>query len=140
MTRDRIRVIASNESTIGGSNRVFQESNIFTYVSNELNKITIKGVNSFFELNYQVGVPLNNNSFAFKDLQVTPNLLVDVLTIKSNKIFTKVSIYNILGQEVLRQKGNGLELKLDLSHLISGNYFVKVVSDAKQQVFKVVKQ
>ena len=101
---------------------------------------TINGFESPSRLDVIVQVALSNDSFAFKDLKFSPNPIIDVLTIQSNEIFTKISIYNILGQEVLRQKGNGLELKLDLSHLISGNYFVKVVSDAEQQVFKVVKQ
>lgn len=100
----------------------------------------INGYESPSRLDVTVQVSLSNDSFTFKDLKFSPNPIVDVLTIQSNEIFTKISIYNILGQEVLRQKGNGLEVKLELSHLVSGNYFVKVASDTKQQIIKVIKK
>lgn len=101
---------------------------------------TINGFESPSRLDVTVQVSLSNDSFTFQDLKFSPNPISYFLTITSNEMVTKVSVFTILGQEVHRQKGNGLEVKLDLSHLVSGNYFVKVASDAKQQVFKVVKK
>jgi hypothetical protein len=101
---------------------------------------TINGFESPTRLPVTVQVALSNHSFAFKDLQVSPNPIIDVLTIKSKEIVKKVTVYNTLGQEVSHKEGNGLEFKLDLSNLVSGNYFVKVASENKQQVLKVVKK
>ncbi len=101
---------------------------------------TINGFESPSRLAVTVQVALGNHSFAFKDLQISPNPILDVLSIKSKDIVRKVSVYNVLGQEVSHKEGNGLEFKLDLSHLVSGNYFVKVASENKQKVLKVVKK
>lgn len=101
---------------------------------------TINGFESPTRLPVTVQVALSNHSFAFKDLQVSPNPVIELLTIKSKEIVKKVTVYNTLGQEVYHKEGNGLEFKLELSHLVSGNYFVKVASDAKQQVLKVIKK
>ena len=101
---------------------------------------TINGFESPTRLPVTVQVALSNHSFAFKDLQVSPNPIKDLLTIKSKEIVKKVTVYNALGQEVSHKEGNGLEFKLDLSNLVSGNYFVKVASENKQQVLKVVKK
>lgn len=101
---------------------------------------TINGFESPTRLPVTVQVALSNHSFAFKDLQVSPNPIIDVLNIKSKEIVKKVTVYNTLGQEVSHKEGNGLEFKLDFSNLVSGNYFVKVASENKQQVLKVVKK
>jgi hypothetical protein len=101
---------------------------------------TINGFESQTRLPVTVQVALSNHSFAFKDLQVSPNPIIDVLNIKSKEIVKKVTVYNTLGQEVSHKEGNGLEFKLDFSNLVSGNYFVKVASENKQQVLKVVKK
>jgi len=101
---------------------------------------TINGFESPTRLPVTVQVALSNHSFAFKDLQVSSNPVIELLTIKSKEIVKKVTVYNTLGQEVYHKEGNGLEFKLDLSNLVSGNYFVKVASENKQQVLKVVKK
>ncbi|PWA06487.1 T9SS type A sorting domain-containing protein [Flavobacterium psychrotolerans] len=101
---------------------------------------TINGYESPTRLDVKVQVTLSNNQFKFKDLKYSPNPIVDVLHIQSEDVIKKVSVCNTLGQEVYRQKCNTLELHLELSYLVSGNYFIKVESDSKQQVFKVIKK
>ena len=46
----------------------------------------------------------------------------------------------MLGQKIYDQKFNNLEMKIDLSNLVSGNYFMKVESDNKQIVSKIIKK
>lgn len=101
---------------------------------------TINGFESPTRLAVTVQVALSNNSFAFKDLQVSPNPIIDVLSIKSKEIVKNITVYNALGQEVYHKEGNGLEFRIELSHLVFGNYFVKVSSDNKQQLIKVIKK
>lgn len=101
---------------------------------------TINGYESPTRLEVKVQTALSNNQFKFKDLKYSPNPIVDVLHIQSEDVIKKVSVCNTLGQEVYRQECNTLELNLELAYLVSGNYFIKVESDSKQQVFKVIKK
>jgi Secretion system C-terminal sorting domain len=83
---------------------------------------------------------LSNVDFNFIDLKYSPNPVIDVLNIQSQESIKNISIFNILGQEVYTRKYNDSEIKLDLSSLISGNYFAKIETDNKQQVFKIIKK
>ena len=83
---------------------------------------------------------LSNTQFNFNDLKYSPNPIVDFLNIKSNEIIKTATIYNMLGQIVATQKCNSLDLKLDFSGLVAGNYFVKLESDTKQKTVKVNKK
>ena len=69
-----------------------------------------------------------------------PNPVKDILSIKSNELIKNVSVYNLLGQLLFMQRENNNEFHIDLSSLPTSNYFVKVESDDKKQVFKVIKQ
>ncbi len=82
---------------------------------------------------------LDNQTFKFIDLKFSPNPVVDVLTIQSLEIIKNITILNILGQEVYNQKFNNLDMKIDLSSLVLGNYFLKIESDNKQMVSKIIK-
>jgi hypothetical protein len=83
---------------------------------------------------------LANTDFNKIDFKFSPNPVVDFLNIQSKEIIKNISISNVLGQEVFNQNFNNLEMKVDLSNLVSGNYFMKVEADNKQQVLKIVKQ
>jgi hypothetical protein len=50
-----------------------------------------------------------------------------------------VSVYNYLGQAVLQHSYTTSDLKLDLGFLTKGNYFVKLESESKQEVIKILK-
>ena len=52
----------------------------------------------------------------------------------------KVTIFNSLGQLLFEKNQNNIEFSLDLSNLSSGNYYVKVESDNKKQILKVIKE
>lgn len=101
---------------------------------------TINGYESPTRLAVTAQFSLSTNKFDLKNLEYSPNPIVNILNIKSTEIIKNVTVYNILGQEVYSRKFNNSELKLELSHLVSGNYFIKVESGNKQQVFKVIKK
>ncbi len=99
---------------------------------------TINGYESTsaFEITIQF---LANNTFAFRDLKFNPNPVQDVLYIQSKDLIEDVTVFNIMGQKVLQQDFDSLNLRLQLSQLKAGNYFVKLESDNKSQVIKVIK-
>jgi hypothetical protein len=92
---------------------------------------------SSFEITIQF---LANDTFAFKDLKFSPNPVVDVLYIQSKDRIAKVTVYNITGQKILQQNFDNLDVRLQLNQIKAGDYFIKLESDNKTQVIKVIKQ
>ncbi|WP_309641938.1 T9SS type A sorting domain-containing protein [Flavobacterium sp.] len=92
---------------------------------------------SAFEITIQF---LANNTFAFKDLKFSPNPVQDILYIQSKDLIQDVTLYNMMGQKILQQNFESLDLRLQLSQLKAGNYFIKLESDNKSQVIKVIKE
>ncbi|MNE82029.1 hypothetical protein D3C80_1787210 [compost metagenome] len=53
---------------------------------------------------------------------------------------TSVSVFNLLGQEVINKSLNASEAQVDMSNLSAGTYLVKVAVDNQVKTVKVVKQ
>ena len=77
----------------------------------------------------------DNNSFT-----AYPNPVKDKLNVRFVENITSATIYNILGQEVIVNNINKTEDQIDMSHLPTGTYLVKVVSGSKTQTIKVIKE
>lgn len=73
-------------------------------------------------------------------ISYNPNPVIDILNIKSDELLKNVFILNDLGQIVYSKKCSDTDLQLDFSSLSSGSYLVKVQSDQKQNVFKIIKK
>ena len=101
---------------------------------------TINGYESTSRTPVTAQLSLANNQFLNKNLQFSPNPIVDILNIKSDEIITNVAIFDILGQVVYNQKFSNLDLKLELSQLNSGNYFAKIETNNGQQIIRIIKK
>jgi len=55
-----------------------------------------------------------------------PNPVNNLLNLKSNNTINSISIYNMLGQEVLSKTTNDTQLQIDLSNYNTGSYIIKV--------------
>ncbi|WP_396186715.1 T9SS type A sorting domain-containing protein [Flavobacterium sp.] len=73
-------------------------------------------------------------------ISYNPNPVIDILNIKSDELLKNVFIVNDLGQIIYSKKCSDTDLQLDFSGFSSGSYFVKVRSDQKQNVFKIIKK
>ena len=73
-------------------------------------------------------------------IKAYPNPVKDVLNITSFQAMDKVSVFNLLGQEVLKKSLHANEGTLDFSELPSGTYLVKVTADNEVKTLKVIKQ
>ena len=73
-------------------------------------------------------------------VKVYPNPVKDLVNITSLQTMDKVSVFNILGQEVLKKSLHSNEGTLDFSKLPSGTYLVKVTADNEVKTVKVIKQ
>jgi hypothetical protein len=70
---------------------------------------------------------------------IYPNPVNDILMIKSSTIIQKFSVYNTLGQLLITKNENSKEFSVDLSSLSNGNYFIRLESNNKNELFKIVK-
>lgn len=87
------------------------------------------------------GVTLSTEDFLFNDKLFTyyPNPVSNNLTIQAQKNIQNVTVYNMLGQEVLNNIPNTVESTVDMSNLKTGAYFVKVTIDNKTETIRVIR-
>jgi hypothetical protein len=85
---------------------------------------------------------LSNDTFALAGFKMYPNPADDLLAIELPADFETINaiIYDITGKEVLNKNLTALENKIDISALVSGNYFVRVSSGDKEYSTKLVVQ
>lgn len=76
---------------------------------------------------------------SIEGLVYAPNPVKDVININANSGIDQVTVYDILGREVLQQNGDTVTMQLNMSTLTSGNYLAKVQSGESTQVIKLIK-
>ncbi|MBC2845470.1 T9SS type A sorting domain-containing protein [Winogradskyella flava] len=69
-----------------------------------------------------------------------PNPVKNTLTLSAQNTIESVTMYNMLGQEVLKATPNNLDSELDMSNLESGAYFVRVTIANITSTVRVIKQ
>ncbi|WP_146185097.1 DUF7619 domain-containing protein [Flavobacterium pallidum] len=79
-----------------------------------------------------------NNSNGFK---LYPNPAKNIINISSttNAIVNAVSVYNMLGQEVMKVLPSVGDHSIDVSHLQTGSYIIKVVSEGTNWTSQFIK-
>ncbi|MFP4845800.1 T9SS type A sorting domain-containing protein [Winogradskyella sp. PE311] len=69
-----------------------------------------------------------------------PNPVKNTLTLSAQNTIDNVTMYNMLGQEVLRATPNAVDSDLDMSSLQTGTYFVQVTIANITKTVRVIKQ
>ena len=93
----------------------------------------------FLDFKVNVQPELGNNSFDSSSFSAIPNPVKDVLNVSYDKNINSISVFNLLGQMVLKATPNTNSYQLNFSELSSGTYLVKVVSDEATKTVKIVK-
>ena len=83
---------------------------------------------------------LSNTSFENESFKVYPNPVQNVLNLSFNKNISNVKVFNLLGQEVMTNAINANQSQIDMLHLASGTYLVKVTADNQVKTIKVIKE
>ena len=65
---------------------------------------------------------------------ISPNPANDLLFVSTKTIGENIAIYNSVSQLVLNVKSNQLKIRIDVSHLPNGVYFVKMQNQAHKIV------
>ncbi|WP_415831501.1 T9SS type A sorting domain-containing protein [Flavobacterium terrigena] len=73
-------------------------------------------------------------------VKLYPNPVKSIFNISLDKEITTVSIYNLLGQEVLSKSVNSNETSIDVADLSAGTYLVKITSNNEVKTLRIIKQ
>jgi hypothetical protein len=82
---------------------------------------------------------LGVNSFNASNIRMYPNPTSAVFTIEANDVIENVSLYNVLGQEVLVRNSNSNSVTLDVANLQTGVYVVKTMIGGVTATSRLVK-
>ena len=83
---------------------------------------------------------LGNSSFESDGFKSYPNPLKNVMNLSYSKNISSITVLNLLGQEVLTKAINANQSQIDMSHLSTGTYLVKVTADDQVKTIKVIKE
>ena len=83
---------------------------------------------------------LATNSFDSANFTYYPNPIKNVLNLSYTQDITSVTVFNLLGQEMLTKTLNTTHGVIDMSSMASGAYFVKVTADNQTKTIKVIKE
>lgn len=95
---------------------------------------------SSFVLSIEVNT-LSTDSFNNSITKVYPNPFESELLFEfKNELPTEVSIFNVLGQEVLHFKPQELVQKIDFKNKLNGIYLAKIVFESKTEILQIIKK
>jgi hypothetical protein len=108
----------------------------FQYMT-ELTKL----VAAFMATKAVVVPSLSNEEFISSEVQVFPNPVSSILTIRNNKLFDlSITILDINGKLIQSKSSNQSTIEIDVKNNTSGIYFVSVLSETKSSIYKIVKK
>ncbi|SFU73524.1 Por secretion system C-terminal sorting domain-containing protein [Pustulibacterium marinum] len=85
-------------------------------------------------------ISLSNDNFeAENEISFYPNPVSDKLTISAFHGVNKIEFFDLLGKKVLETNTFQKENVIDVSNLKQGTYFIKVISNSSQNIFKIIK-
>ena len=84
--------------------------------------------------------PLGIDDYAEIDFTYNPNPVNDQLAIKAQRKVDNITIFNMLGQVVLRQLPNSLECVVNMAEMQAGAYFVRVSMGNTIETVRVIKK
>lgn len=84
--------------------------------------------------------PLASTSFEKSNIQMYPNPANSNITINSKDAIENISVYNLLGQEVISQTPNDKSVSIDISNLQVGVYVVKATINGIEATSRMIKE
>jgi hypothetical protein len=91
-------------------------------------------------LGITVTVQLGNDNFDEASFIYYPNPVKAVLNISYSTDITCVTVYNLLGQQILSKELNATAGTVDMSALQDGAYLVNVTSGGSVEIIKIIKK
>jgi alpha-tubulin suppressor-like RCC1 family protein len=82
---------------------------------------------------------LSSENFEINELKAYPNPVSDVLHFSMDKEIERISICNLMGQEIFKKETNATNVTIDVSNLTSGTYLAKITSNDANKTTKTIK-
>ncbi|WP_310556814.1 T9SS type A sorting domain-containing protein [Flavobacterium sp.] len=102
--------------------------------------VNIVGSCSSAPLAVTVTFTLGKSEFNDFNFRYSPNPTTSILNISYSNNISDIIVTNILGQQIIKMNSSSNRVQLDLSSIPNGTYFVKVISENKEKIVKVIKQ
>ena len=92
--------------------------------------------------NFEVfGNTLDNNSFDISEIKISPNPVIDQLTVQANTTIAHYKLYSLTGQILKENVVSSKTFNVDMSSLNTGVYFMEFVSSSNQkETLQIVKK
>lgn len=87
-----------------------------------------------------VDVVLGKENFDINAFSYYPNPVNDVLNLAYSQDITSVTVFNLLGQQVVSMQPNATEVRIDMSKLAEGGYIINIQSGNTFKSVKVLKK
>lgn len=84
--------------------------------------------------------PLSVADIAFENFSYYPNPVQNTLSLKAVNNIENITVYNLLGQEVMSIKPNSPIPTLEMGNMQTGTYLMKVTIDGNYKTFRVIKK
>ena len=123
----------SNQPIVGETNQTFTPKQPGSYA------VIVTQNSCSVTSNCQVISVLGNDTFEKEELRYFPNPTAGILNVSYSEPMTEIAVMNILGQTVLTLKPNSNEAQLDLSRLPSNTYLIKLTTEGKSKIIRVIK-
>jgi hypothetical protein len=95
---------------------------------------------TYYYDNIRQATTLSTAKFDTSSIKMYPNPVRNTLTIDANSSIQKVSVYNILGQEVMTASPKSNSATLQTSALQKGAYMVRTEIDGSTSTNKIIKE
>ncbi|HLG41425.1 MAG TPA: T9SS type A sorting domain-containing protein, partial [Chitinophagaceae bacterium] len=116
-------------------------ANITTLVSSggvaNIPVATIGSVGIANTLCFTVGIPVLSNT---ESISIFPNPSSSIFNVESSQKISQIEIYDVLGKIIYQSQPSSPKFEIDLSDKPKGIYFVKIISDYKNYIQKVIIQ
>jgi len=138
-------VFTSNTNTNGWEKKIAMLNGIDTTIPIQLKFIidetngTSKDDFAIDDIEFFESTVTNVTNEDIEGLNYYPNPTLDIFTINANEKIETVSIYNLLGQEVIKVSPNTTMTKINTNNLSSGSYTVKILANNKLKTIKMIK-
>ncbi|MCF6350559.1 MAG: T9SS type A sorting domain-containing protein [Flavobacteriaceae bacterium] len=96
--------------------------------------------NAIFNLAIMTSEVASTNTNELVNFNLYPNPVKNTLNINSEEVLTKITIVNLLGQEVKFLNPESTHVTLELSDLDAGVYLIKINANDRQSTRKFIKQ
>ena len=95
---------------------------------------------NFYVDNFEVEVALGTDNFDNASFTAYPNPVKNMLNLNYTQDISDISVFNLLGQQVITKSLNATKGQIDMSGLATGTYLVKVNTVNGTKTIKVIKE